>query len=192
MPLPRSPNWVSGLRPTTEVGTNPKDQLGMLKVPMGLVSPIALAIESICMVDGDEKYGPYNYRVSKVQAWIYLQAALRHIYAIMDGQDFDSVTGKPHIGYARATLGIYCDAWISGNLIDNRPVKGLTGEIIDAFSRTGSQPEFTPGEMTEKLLALMRNHEEAKSAKPKTQSAASRRHKRKRPSRKRTGKSSRR
>jgi hypothetical protein len=175
MPLPRSKNWVSGLRPTTEQGTNPKDQLGMLKVPMGLVSPIALAIESICMVDGDEKYGPYNYRVSKVQAWIYLQAALRHIYAIMDGQDFDRVTGKPHIGYARATLGIYCDAWVTGNLIDNRPLKGLTGEIIDAFSRTGSQPEFTPGEMTEKLLALMRNHEEAKSAKPKTQNHPTRR-----------------
>lgn len=161
MPLERSKNWVSGLRPTQEEGNNPKDQLGMMKLPMGLVSPIALAIESLCMVDGDEKYGPYNYRVSKVQAWIYLQAALRHIYAVMDGQDFDQVTGKPHLGYARATLGIYIDAWMTGNLIDNRPVKGLAGELIDAFSRKPGELELTPGQITEKLLEVMVKPEEA-------------------------------
>lgn len=155
MPLPRSSKWVSGLRPTTEVGSNPKDELGILKVPLGLVSPVANTLQAVCMQDGLEKYGPYNYRVAKVQALIYLEAAKRHIDALIDGEDFDPITGKPHIGYALATLQIIADAWINGNLIDNRPVPGKTGLLHQLFQRSPGQPELTPQQIQDGILKII-------------------------------------
>lgn len=156
MPLPRSSKWVSGRRPTTESGSNPKDELGMMKVPLDLVSDVALCIEALCMADGDEKYGPYNYRVSKVQAHIYLAAAQRHIMAVQSGEDFDLKTGKPHLGYARATLGIYLDAWVNGFLLDTRPLPSKAALLLNTFERTSGQSELTPGEVTERILQIVR------------------------------------
>jgi len=164
MPLKRSPNWLSGLRPVTEKGSNPKDELGMLKLPLLLVSPVAVALQALCMQDGAEKYGPYNYRLAKVQAYVYLEAALRHIYAIIDGEDFDPKTGKPHIGYALATLGIYADAWVNGFLIDNRPNPGSAGRLISTFSRSPGEAELTPGEITERLVSIIRGNSSKRSA----------------------------
>jgi hypothetical protein len=153
--MKRSEKYVSGLKYTGEQGTNPKDELGTLKTPLALVSPTAATIMAICMADGEEKYGPYNYRVAKVQARVYLEACLRHVFAILDGQDFDSNTGKPHIGYALSTLQIYCDAWVNGNLIDNRPVPGKAGAIMDWFARTPTDPEKTPTELEQGLLDII-------------------------------------
>jgi hypothetical protein len=141
--LNRSPGWVSGLRPTSDQGTNPKDVFGTNKVPLALISPVATAIEAMCMSEGGYKYGPFNYRVSKVQAYVYLEAAKRHIDAVLDGQDYDSQTGMPHLGYARSTCGIYLDAWMNGHLIDNRPQPGKGPSILDGFARSPNQDYFT-------------------------------------------------
>lgn len=159
MPLSKSNKWVSGLRPVTETGSNPKDELGVLKVPLGLVSPVANAVQALCMQDGAEKYGPYNYRIAKVQALIYLEAAKRHIDALLDGEDYDPLTGKPHVGYALATLQIYTDAWVNGFLIDNRPLPGKTGLIHSLFTRKPGEAEFTPTQIQSLFENIVHSHE---------------------------------
>lgn len=155
MTLKRSDKWVSGLRPTAEEGSNPKDELGMLKVPLALVSPTASVIQALCMADGEAKYGPYNYRVAKVQARIYLEACLRHIQALLDGEDFDIATGKPHIGYALATAQIYCDAWVNGFLIDNRPLPGKAGALMNFLARAPGQAELSPNQIRNGILEII-------------------------------------
>src|SRR6185369_1258718 len=120
--LKRASNWVSGLRNADRVGINPKDALGAAKVPMHLVPSASIICQALCMDDGNIKYGPYNVRMEDIQAIGYIAAAMRHLEAYKDGQDFDPITGKPHLGYALATIGLVIDAWLNGTLIDNRPV----------------------------------------------------------------------
>jgi hypothetical protein len=151
----RSKGFINGLRPTTEEGTNPKDQFGVEKVPLALIPGTAQVLQAMCMGDGAEKYGPYNYRVSKVQALIYLEAVLRHVHALIDGEDFDSMTGYPHIGYVMATASIYADAWVNGFLIDNRPVPGMTPELMALYNHIPGQPRKTAEELKAGLLKLI-------------------------------------
>jgi hypothetical protein len=138
--LKASPNWTSGLRPTAK-GVNPKDALGYAKVPLHLVPETGIILQAVCMDDGNIKYGPYNYRVEPIEMLGYLSAAKRHISAVMEGQDFDSVTGKPHLGYAMATLGIVIDGWVNGTILDNRPLQSVGGLMIDMLSSVpGAEP----------------------------------------------------
>lgn len=145
--LKHSPNWTSGLRNADVVGVNPKDALGSAKVPLHLIPSTSLICQAICMDDGDIKYGPFNYRIEPIQAVGYLSAAKRHIEAFTDGQEYDSVTGKPHLGYALATIGIVLDAWFNGSLIDNRPVQGVGGLLIDRLSSIPGKDPRSPAEL---------------------------------------------
>jgi hypothetical protein len=122
-------NSVVGIIPTPSGAnskadtTNPKDLLGVKKVSLTSVPPIAIAWEGIAMMDGARKYGPYNWRDKKVQARIYIDAALRHITSWFEGEEYAMDSGVHHLGHARACLGILIDAITTGNLIDDRPVK---------------------------------------------------------------------
>ena len=103
--------------------TNPKDLLGAKKVSFTSVPPIAIAHEAVAMMDGAAKYGPYNWRDKKVQARIYVDAALRHITSWFEGEEYAQDSGVHHLGHGRACLGILLDAITTGNLIDDRPIK---------------------------------------------------------------------
>jgi Domain of unknown function (DUF5664) len=151
------PKIISGLRPTKEKGTNPKDNYGILKMPYGAVSPVAETLLALCMGHGAAKYGYFNYRVSKVQALIYLEACRRHLNALLDGEDFDLKTGYPHVGFIMATAAVYADAWVNGFLIDNRPLPGKTGALINAFERVPGDPPHTPERIKELLLSVIHN-----------------------------------
>jgi len=109
---------------------NPKDLEGDKKPPLSLIPGSVLIHLALAFKEGARKYGPYNWRTNKVQALIYLDAALRHIYAVIDGEDIDPESGKHHLDGALASLGIYIDAMETGNLIDNRPTKGVSGALI--------------------------------------------------------------
>lgn len=68
--------------------TNPKDRIGALKPDLSL-NPAAGSIEqSRALGEGAHKYGPYNWRSQKVQARIYIAAAMRHLLAYLDGEDY--------------------------------------------------------------------------------------------------------
>ena len=51
---------------------------------------------------------------------MYLEAALRHIFLAMDGEDQDEETGLPHEAHAMACMAIILDAKESGCLKEDR------------------------------------------------------------------------
>jgi Domain of unknown function (DUF5664) len=124
---------------------NPKDLIGAKKVPMGQVPPVAIAHEAAAMLDGTLKYGYRNYRDKKVRATVYIDAALRHLYAWLEGEEVASDSGVHHLGHARACLGILLDAQAHDTLLDDR-VKGdfpKINEQLAAWTKTRVEKDAT-------------------------------------------------
>ena len=59
-------------------GPNPKAAFGDKKTPLFLIPTIPLKMISWVMKDGAEKYGPFNWRKTKVNASTYI-LSLIHI-----------------------------------------------------------------------------------------------------------------
>jgi hypothetical protein len=110
--------------------TNPKQKYGDKKVPLAFVPPASIIYEALAFKEGARKYGAYNWREKKVELMTYLHAALRHLYAMLDGEELDPESGLHHIGHVKACMGILADARETGNLIDNRPPRGTAGDIL--------------------------------------------------------------
>lgn len=83
---------------------------------------------------GAKKYGSYNWRDNPVLVSVYLNAAMRHIMSYFDGEDLDPESGHLHPAHAMACMGIIIDANVTGNLVDDRPKKGKTAEMILTFT----------------------------------------------------------
>jgi hypothetical protein len=118
------------------LGTNPKDLLGIKKVRLGLVPPSSMIYQALAMEDGAKKYGPYNWRANKVISSVYLDAAIRHLLQYMDGEDLAEDSQKPHLGHALACIGIIVDAKETGNLIDDRPLRGAASKLIETWKKS--------------------------------------------------------
>ena len=102
--------------------TNPKDLVGIKKLPMFSVTPpVGLAYFAAAMRDGARKYGPYNWREKGVRASVYVDAAIRHIAAWHEREELAEDSGVHHLGHAMACLGILADAMECGQLVDDRP-----------------------------------------------------------------------
>lgn len=114
--------------------TNPKDKIGATKPPISLIPPVALIHISMAMKNGADKYGAYNWREKKVQMMIYLDALLRHTLALIDGEDLAQDSMLEHLAHIGANAAILLDAKESGNLIDNRPIKGKAADVIKKFT----------------------------------------------------------
>lgn len=115
---------------------NPKDRIGADKPPLDLIPPAAEILESLVMRLGAEKYGPCNWRHTKVRASIYVAAARRHIAQWLDGEDDDPESGVSHLAHARACLGILLDAIATDHVVDDRPPAGVASELIDLLTRS--------------------------------------------------------
>ncbi|MCP4596235.1 dATP/dGTP diphosphohydrolase domain-containing protein [Neptuniibacter sp.] len=100
---------------------NPKDALGMAKNPHCCVPLTVLAELGVAMMEGSRKYGRHNYRVSKIKASVYYDAARRHLDAWWEGEDIDPESGIHHVVKAIAGLAVCRDAEIHGKLHDDRP-----------------------------------------------------------------------
>ena len=96
--------------PAAAETSNPKDLIGDKKPRLCLVPPALSIYVAKVMVHGAEKYGPFNWRANKVRRTVYLEAALRHILAALDGEDADAESGVPHEAHAAACMGIILDA----------------------------------------------------------------------------------
>ena len=123
--------------------TNPKDKLGIKKVPLHLNPTAGVIYMALGMWDGAIKYGPFNWRRQKVAGSVYVAAALRHIFSYIDGQDIDPDSGKPTIGHALACLAIIADAAESGNLVDDRPAPGPVPELLRTWREKDAPQEVT-------------------------------------------------
>lgn len=113
--------------------TNPKDLLGAKKVSITKLPAVAMLHAAHAMMNGAEKFGPYNWRQKKVQAEIYIDAAFRHITAWNEREECASDSGVHHLGHAIACLAILLDAQETGNLVDDRPIE--SGAYPKALAR---------------------------------------------------------
>ena len=115
---------------------NPKDRAASAKIDISLFPPVALIHGAHAMMDGAEKYGPYNWREKRVKARVYLSAAIRHILDCLDGEDQAADSGVLHLGHAIACCAILIDAMETGTLIDDRPEKkGNASAVLDRLQK---------------------------------------------------------
>jgi hypothetical protein len=106
--------------------SNPKDSLGIKKIPISTVSGPVLAEIGVAMLEGDRKYGRHNYRVVGVKGSVYYDAAFRHLVSWFEGEDIDPDSGLSHITKAITSLVVLRDAMIQDKFIDDRPPKSPT------------------------------------------------------------------
>jgi hypothetical protein len=109
---------------------NPKTLVGARKVDLSLLPPAGLIHGAHAMMDGAAKYGPYNWREKKVPARTYIAAAQRHLADFLDGEENAPDSGVHHLGHVIGCCAILLDAMETGNLIDDRPIKGAAADIL--------------------------------------------------------------
>lgn len=68
---------------------------------------------------GVEKYERFNW-CNGISHTRLLDAALRHIVAIIDGEDLDPESGLPHRHHACASLNMYCGMTVLHPELDDR------------------------------------------------------------------------
>ena len=75
--------------------------------PMISLIPVETLLgEAAVFGDGILKYGKHNFRQG-LDHTRPLDAAVRHILAILNCEDLDPESGRPHVYHARASLAIY-------------------------------------------------------------------------------------
>lgn len=115
--------------------SNPKDAAATNRLDLSLFPATARAYGALAMVEGDQKYGGYNYREAGVMASIYYAAANRHFDKWYNGEENDPKTGVPHLANAIACLAVLIDGIEKGNWTDDRPpVTDLAG-LLDRFEK---------------------------------------------------------
>lgn len=171
------PTLIVGLRRSRAniQGNNPKDRYGLAKVPFSLIPSTAKVFMALGLKHGAAKYGPYNWRVEPVQGRVYLEAAIRHLELLLDGEDFDRDTGYHHGAFVLSTVAIYLDAMVHGTLIDNRALAGRTGDLVAFFNESPGSTR-TRSELVTGFRSLVPDgHLLSDSLEPKLKKASSRR-----------------
>ena len=99
---------------------DPKGAAGAAKCPMHLLPAAALQETAWVHGHGAAKYGPWNWRESKVNAATYVAAIMRHLDAWREGEDLDPESGRSHLAHIAASVNILLDSQTHGCLIDDR------------------------------------------------------------------------
>lgn len=115
-----------------EKGINPKDLIGATKAPLSLLPWAGLTQVAAVFALGAKKYGPHNWREKgkAVQHMTYVEAAMRHLAAYIDGETIDPESGVSHLAHVAAGMLILTDAVACGNAVDNRPTPAPTAELM--------------------------------------------------------------
>jgi hypothetical protein len=122
---------------------NPKDLIGAKKAPLALVPPALLIETSRAMDNGAKKYGPYNWRSgAPVKMSVYCEAILRHVLALLDGEDSSLDSGVRHEAHIAACCAIILDARELGQLKDDRH-EGPAARMLDRIA-AARQEVVTP------------------------------------------------
>lgn len=112
---------------------NPKDKIGKTKLAIGLLPSTGVLWGAAACADGAKKYGAYNWRPDKITYTVYLDAMLRHIYCLLDGENKAEDSGHHHLGHIIATASILADAVRNKGVIDDRPYHGHASEIMEEY-----------------------------------------------------------
>ncbi len=89
------------------------------KADLSLIPAIALEAAAKAFQVGEKKYGRYNFYKGH-QASQLIAAAMRHLIAWMEGEEFDPVDGQPHMGSVIACAAMLLQQQKLGTLKDNR------------------------------------------------------------------------
>ena len=112
--------------------TDPKAIEGAKKTQLHLLPPVALAEAAKAHQQGADKYGPFNWRETKVCASTYISAMMRHLDLWRDGEDLAPDSGVSHLGHIIAGANILLDAAHCGTLVDDRAkMPDQTGRFSD-------------------------------------------------------------
>lgn len=122
-----------------EKPSNPKDIIGSTKLAMSMVPFTALAHWASAHMEGNVKYGRFNWRAVGVRSSIYIDAAMRHLMKYTDGEDKDPDTRVHHLASVMACCAIIIDAEACGKLTDDRPPSAPTSELVDKTLREVSE-----------------------------------------------------
>ena len=116
---------------------NPKDRIGVKKVSLTKLPPVAVLYAAHALMNGAIKYGPYNWRDKAVRASIYVDACERHLNSWLDGEEDATDSGVHHLGHAIACLAILLDAQEAGKLVDDRPHQNAGGfcRVLERLNR---------------------------------------------------------
>ena len=126
-------------------GVNPKDLVGNKKVSVTKLPAVGILHGAHAMMNGAAKYGPYNWRTRSVISSIYVDAIMRHLMAWFDqSEEVASDSGVHHLGHVIASASILLDAQATGNLVDDRPIKGKGADVLQRLNHTIA--ELTPRE----------------------------------------------
>lgn len=126
----------------TSKPSNPKDSVGIRRVPFSTIPAVPMAEIGLAMLEGALKYGRHNYRAIGVRSSVYYDAAMRHLTRWWEGEDIDPDSGLPHIVKALASLVVLRDAELNGKLTDDRPpmspewassLNKIAGELMDKY-----------------------------------------------------------
>ena len=116
---------------------NPKDALASRKpalryIPWGALLPIGRVMQWAA----ERKYGWMNWRRVKIKRYVYHEAALRHLLAVMDGEDLDPETHEPHEAHIASCMMILLDAQACGTLDDSEKAPaGRFGHFVEAYKQ---------------------------------------------------------
>lgn len=119
--------------------TNPKDAVGIRKVPMSCVSAPVVMEMALGMMEGARKYGRHNYRIAGVRASVYYDAAMRHLMLWWEGQDIDPDSGISHISKAMSALHVLRDAMMNEMWTDDRPPVFKNQEWVNDMNKKSSE-----------------------------------------------------
>jgi len=113
---------------------NPKTAFGVAKIPMHLVPPIAIAQCALAFDNGAKKYGPFNWREKTISSTVYYAAAMRHLQAWYDGENYAPDSGVHHLAHVMACCAMVLDGQSLGKLNDNRPLPGAFPTFLLEYS----------------------------------------------------------
>jgi hypothetical protein len=89
------------------------------KIPLELISDLALDELGKVLAFGAKKYAPDNWR--KGMRWRRLiGAAKRHLGAFSRGEDLDAETGLSHLGHLLCCAMFLTEYWMTGEGTDDR------------------------------------------------------------------------
>jgi hypothetical protein len=149
--LPQPPPLPREVRPTAPSAkdfkaTNPKDGAATARLALSLFPQTAIAYGALAMTEGHQKYGGYNYREAGVNASVYVDACMRHLFKWYNGQEADGATGVPELASALACLAVLIDAVECQKLKDDRPPVGpMAGLLARMEQSTKALQERFPG-----------------------------------------------
>jgi hypothetical protein len=113
---------VSEVKPS-----NPKDAVGIKRVPFSVIPAEVLGQLGIAMMEGALKYGRHNYRAVGLRGSVYYDAIMRHLTAWWEGEDIDPESGEHHLIKLMAGAVCIMDSINRGNWTDDRPPRLAAG-----------------------------------------------------------------